>query len=194
VALRSGAPGSYKPIVPRPRPFHPVRRLAAALALAALAATPARPEDAAQRPSAPADPAPDDAALAALAFALATVPAVGQLPLGEAGPGADGSPAIELTLEVAAREVSFAVPPRVRPVSVSGPRRATWRVERTNLPAHLQAGVSYRDVAVRVFLVATPGAFDVLVSGARRAAAGMRLVPAPGDTAQPGLAGGQGGP
>ena len=158
------------------RPPHPIlARLAAGLALVALAAGPARPDDAV---------APDDATLAALAFALASAPAAGQLPLGEAGPGAGGTPALELTLEIAAREVAFTVPPRVRPVSVSGPRRATWRVERVNLPAHVQAGVIYRDVTLRVFLVATPGAFEVLVADARRAASGLRVVPAPAGTAQ----------
>jgi len=159
--------------------------LIAAFALAALAAAPARGADGGPR---------DDATLAALAFALASAAAVGQLPLGEPGPGADGAPAIEMTLEVAAREVSFEVPPRVRPVSVQGPRRATWRVERTNLPGHVQPGAVYRDVAVRVFLVATPGAFEVLVADARRAAAGMRIVPPQGEAAPAVPPGGQGGP
>jgi hypothetical protein len=152
-------------MTPRPAPTS-LLFAAPLLALLALAAPPARAQDGA---------APDEATLATLAFALASAPAAGQLPLGEAGPGAGGAPAIELSLEVSARELLFEVPPRVRPVSVTGPRRATWRVERVNLPAHVQAGVVYRDVAVRVFLVATPGAFEVLVADARKAAAGLRL-------------------
>jgi hypothetical protein len=183
--LRPGSAGDNKAGVRRRPPTRAPASLAGALALAALAAAPARGADGAP---------PDDAALAALAFALASAPAAGQLPLGQPGPGAEDAPAIELTLEVAAREVTFEVPPRVRPVSVQGPRRATWRVERTNLPAHVQAGAVYRDVQVRVFLVATPGAFEVLVADARRAAAGMRISPAPGDAAQAVPPGGQGGP
>jgi len=142
----------------------------AALALALALALPAR----AGPPEAPRD----DATLAALAFALAAAPGAGQLPLGVEGPGADGAPSVEVAIDVAAREVVFDALPVVRVRSGEGARGATWRVERVNLPARPQPGVAYRDVELRVFLVATPDAFEGLLADARRAAAGVRVLPA----------------
>jgi hypothetical protein len=146
------------------------RRPLASLALCALAlAAPARA----------AEPAVggDDAALATLAFALAMTPAAGKLPLDVEGPGANGAPAVELALEVSASEVVFAARPAVRVLAGEGARGATWRVERVNLPAQPQEGVAYRDVAVRVFLVATPDALETLLADARRAARSVRITP-----------------
>ncbi|MFO0583382.1 MAG: hypothetical protein U0229_14015 [Anaeromyxobacter sp.] len=155
--------------------MHP-RRTLAAVVLAAALAVPAR----AGSP----DPR-DDVALTALAFALAAAPGAGQLPLGVDGPGADGAPAVELSLDVAAREVVFDALPVIRLRQGEGPRGATWRVERVNLPGRPEPGVAYRDVSLRVFLVATPDALDGLLADARRAAASIRALPA-----APGAAGG----
>jgi len=157
--------------------------LAAALAapaLAQLAAATTQPAAAATQPAA-SDPASarteDDRALTALAFALATSPAAGQLPLGAPAPGSAGGAVVELTLEVSAREVTFQEAPRLHAVPEGAPRRATWRVERVNLPSHLEPGVVYRDVIVRVFLVATPAALEALLADGRRAAASLRVMP-----------------
>lgn len=162
-------------------------RLASAALLAALPALAlgqagpslGQPAPAAPAPAAP-DPAArpeDDGALTALAFALAASPAAGQLPLGATAPGSAGGAVVELTLEISAREVTFQELPRLRAAPDGAPRRATWRVERVNLPAHLEPGVAYRDVTVRVFLVATPAALDALLADGRRAAGSLRVVP-----------------
>ena len=161
-------------------------RLAFALAAAALAGPALAQPAPATSPPAPVQPAAaeslarpaDDGALTALAFALATSPAAGQLPLGAPAPGSAGGAVVEITLEVSAREVTFQELPRIRALPEGAPRRATWRVERVNLPSHLEPGVPYRDVTVRVFLVATPSALEALLADGRRAAASLRVVPA----------------
>jgi hypothetical protein len=116
-------------------------------------------------------PDPDEPALEALALALAVAP-----PQPEAGGGdAVQEPRVDLVVTFAARSVVFEEVPRVRMAfGGSGPRRAVWKVERTNLPARVERGVEYRDVKVRLTLSSTADEFEALIEDARRVASGIR--------------------
>lgn len=122
----------------------------------------------------PADP--DEAALASLALALAAVPVPQQ-----ADAGAVKEPRVELVVTFSARSVVFEEIPRIRVAfGGPGPRRATWQVERTNLPARVERGVEYRDVKVRLTLRSTLDEFEALLEDARRVADGIHAEePAP---------------
>lgn len=119
---------------------------------------------------------PDEAALASLALALAAAPVPQQ-----ADGGTVKEPRVELVVTFAARSLVFEEIPRVRVAfGGPGPRRATWQVERTNLPARVERGVEYRDVKVRLTLWSTLDEFEALLEDARRVAGGIRTEePAP---------------
>ncbi len=116
---------------------------------------------------------PDEPALEALALALAVAPV---LPQPEAG--RDDSvqePRVDLVVTFSARSLVFDEVPRVRMAfGGPGPRRAVWKVERTNLPARVERGVEYRDVKVRLTLSSTVDEFEALIEDARRVASGIR--------------------
>jgi hypothetical protein len=157
-----------------------VRSVAAAVLLFPLALVPCAAW--AEDPS-PRFPALDDAALAALALALAVAPVPE-----EAGWPADAPaalPEVELYANVTARTLVFELLPRVRLAFGGGPRRAVWRVQRVNLPARVEPGLVYRDVEVRLTLAGTADAIESLLRDARLAAAGIRIEPDPGAVATP---------
>ena len=121
----------------------------------------------------PAAPDPDEPALEALALALAVAPVPPQAEP-ERGDGVQ-EPRVDLVVTFAARSVVFDDVPRIRMAfGGSGPRKAVWRVERTNLPARVERGVEYRDVRVRLTLSSTVDEFESLIEDARRVAAGIR--------------------
>jgi hypothetical protein len=58
---------------------------------------------------------------------------------------------LSITANVTAREVLFEVVPTPRVEFPGQPRRDTvWEAERTNLPAQVQPGVTYRDIGIRL--------------------------------------------
>ena len=116
---------------------------------------------------------PDEPALEALALALAVAPVP---PQAEPGRGdAVQEPRVDLVVTFAARSLVFDDIPRIRMAfGGSGPRRAVWKVERTNLPARVEPGVEYRDVKVRLTLSSTVDEFEALIEDARRVASGIR--------------------
>jgi hypothetical protein len=117
--------------------------------------------------------AADDAALAALALALAAVPS--PEPSG-ASLAVVPSPRVELVTTITARSVAFDDVPRIR-VTLGGAaaRRAVWRVERVNLPDAIAPGTVYRDVQVKLTLTASLDEFEALLADARRLARDARL-------------------
>lgn len=129
-----------------------------------------RPWAAEAQPAGRGAPDPDDPALAALALALAATP-VPQPPDGTAVK----EPRVELVVTFTARAVVFDELPRIRVAfGGPGPRRAAWKVERTNLPERVERGVEYRDVKVRLTLWSAPDEFEALLEDARRVAGGIR--------------------
>lgn len=128
------------------------------------------PRGAVAEPSSKSQPDPDEPALAALALALATV----SFPQA-ADPAQVQEPRVEVVVTFAARSLVFDELPRLRTtLGGAGPRRAVWHVERTNLPAHVEQGVEYRDVKLRVTLVSAVDEFEALLDDARRVASGIR--------------------
>lgn len=120
-----------------------------------------------------ATPDPDEPALEALALALAVAPVPPQTEPDRAD--AVQEPRVELVVTFAARSLVFDEVPRIRMTfGGSGPRKAVWRVERTNLPARVERGVEYRDVKVRLTLTSTVDEFEALIEDARRVASGIR--------------------
>jgi hypothetical protein len=119
----------------------------------------------------------DDPTLVALAVALAVspappphAPAAGETRLAKA------EPRLELVATVRAKSVVFDAVPKVDVTFArEGPRRTVWRTERTNLPARVEPGVVYRDVAVRLTLESTAEELAVLLRDAKRASRGLRL-------------------
>jgi hypothetical protein len=115
---------------------------------------------------------PDEPALEALALALAVAPAP---PQAEGGADSVAEPRIDVVVSFAARSLVFDEIPRIRMAfGGPGPRRAVWKVERTNLPARVERGVEYRDVRVKLTLSSTVDEFESLVEDARRVAGGIR--------------------
>lgn len=140
----------------------------AALAITVVCVTPRAGE--AQEAAAP---DPDEPALEALALALAVAPVP---PQAEPGRGdAVKEPRVDLVVTFAARSLVFEEVPRIRMAfGGPGPRRAVWKVERTNLPARVERGVEYRDVKVKLTLSSTVDEFEALIEDARRVASGIR--------------------
>jgi hypothetical protein len=58
---------------------------------------------------------------------------------------------LSITANVTARELLFEVVPNPKVEFTGQPRRDTvWEAERTNLPAQVQPGVTYRDIGIRL--------------------------------------------
>jgi hypothetical protein len=119
---------------------------------------------------------PDEPALEALALALAVAPLPPQPDSGRADAlDAVKEPRVDLVVTFAARSLVFDEVPRIRMAfGGSEPRRAVWKVERTNLPARVERGVEYRDVKVKLTLSSTVDEFEALIEDARRVASGIR--------------------
>jgi hypothetical protein len=147
--------------------------LRARSALAALAISVVFPAPRAAQAQSAAAPDPDEPALEALALALAVAPVP---PQAEPDRGdAVQEPRVDLVVTFAARSLVFDEIPRIRmSFGGSGPRKAVWKVERTNLPARVERGVEYRDVKVRLTLSSTVDEFEALIEDARRVASGIR--------------------
>jgi hypothetical protein len=65
--------------------------------------------------------------------------------------GATNEPDLSITGSVTARELRFEVVPTPKVEFPGRPRRDTvWEAERTNLPAEVQPGVTYRDIGIRL--------------------------------------------
>jgi hypothetical protein len=146
---------------------------AAALAAALSSSSPGAGAEAPGSASVPLD----DPTLVALAVALAVspappahAPAAGETRLAKA------EPRLELVATVRAKSVVFDAVPKVDVTFArEGPRRTVWRTERTNLPARVEPGVVYRDVAVRLTLESTAEELAILLRDAKRASRGLRL-------------------
>jgi hypothetical protein len=152
------------------RPSLRVTAVAGAVMLLAGAPSPARGD--AQGAS-----ALDDQTLIALAFALAlTPPPTAPAASAAAVAGAKAEPEIELVTTVRTRSIVFSDVPRVNmQFAGDGPRRTRWQVERVNLPAHVEPGVAYRDVVVRLRLTTTLSELAVLARDAKSASRGLRV-------------------
>jgi hypothetical protein len=145
------------------------QRAAVAVAVAIGATLPA-PVARADRPPEPSLVA-DDAAVVALALALACL----DPPATSAAPESAG-PSVELVATVQARALRFERVPELAALFRGGdPGTTAWRAERVNLPRHPVAGVTYRDVTVRVTLTTPLDDLEPLLRAAKRAARGVRM-------------------
>jgi hypothetical protein len=163
---------------------HPVRATAAAVAML-LAGSPFLARADAQGGASPLD----DQTLIALAFALALTPSPDATAVpAAAASGAKAEPEIELVTTVRSRSVVFSEVPRVNvQFTGDGPRRTRWQVERVNLPAHVEPGVAYRDVVIRLKLTTTLSELAILARDAKSASRGLRVARGRGpDAAAPG--------
>ncbi|HEY6099621.1 MAG TPA: hypothetical protein VIW03_09335 [Anaeromyxobacter sp.] len=154
------------------------RWVAAALAALLGGAIPAK-APAAEGPG-DASPLADNATLIALAVALSCADApeaVAAPPAEGAGVPAEG-PALELAATVHAAALRFDEVPKVDVVfHGNGKRRTVWKAERVNLPAHPEAGVTYRDVQVRLTITSDIDELASLLNEAKRASRGVRIEP-----------------
>jgi hypothetical protein len=83
--------------------------------------------------------------------ATAASPAPSPAPSPAVATGTTGEPDLSITANVTARELLFEVVPSPRVEFPGQPRRDTvWEAERTNLPAQVQPGVTYRDIGIRL--------------------------------------------
>jgi hypothetical protein len=143
-------------------------------------------------------PLADDPTLVALAVALACADAPPDAPAPEPGPEAAPAPELELVATVRAKALRFEEVPQVSVAFTgSGRRRTTWKTERVNLPMRPEAGVTYRDVQVRLTITSGVEELSELLRRARLAARGVRIEaadapaapgagPAPGPASAPG--------
>ncbi|HZH91728.1 MAG TPA: hypothetical protein VEX70_14070 [Pyrinomonadaceae bacterium] len=107
--------------------------LICALVCASTGAAQAQPAQRPGTPPATASPAPSPAASPSIATS------------------ATAEHDLSITANVTARELSFEVVPTPKVEFPGQPRRDTvWEAERTNLPAQVQPGVTYRDIGIRL--------------------------------------------
>jgi len=108
---------------------------------ATVAAQTGQTQSPASAPSAPAQsPAPQPNATPAATPSDATAPS-----------NATDNHDLSITATVTARELLFEVVPNPKVEFTGRPRRDTvWEAERTNLPAQVQPGVTYRDIGIRL--------------------------------------------
>jgi hypothetical protein len=150
------------------RPYIRATAVAAAATLLAGAPSPTRGDAHGASPL-------DDQALIALAFTLAFTPSP-PAPAASEVAGANAEPEIELVATVRASSIVFSEVPRVNmQFTGDGPRRTRWQVKRVNLPAHVEPGVAYRDVVVRLKLTTTLSELAVLARDAKSASRGLRV-------------------
>jgi len=126
-------------------------------------------------------PLADDATLIALAVALscADAPDAPGAPPAEPPQVTPSGPELELVASVKAKALKFDEVPKVNVVfRGSGARRTVWKTERVNLPSRPQAGVTYRDVEVRLTITSDIDELSSLIREARRASHGVRIEPA----------------
>ena len=155
------------------------RWLAAAIAVLLGGAIPAKAP--AAEVQGDASPLADNATLIALAVALSCADApeaVAAPPAEPSGVSAAG-PELELVATVHAKALRFDEVPKVNVVfRGDGKRRTVWKTERVNLPAHPEAGVTYRDVQVRLTVTSDIDELASLLNEAKRASRGIRIEPA----------------
>lgn len=120
----------------------------------------------------------DDPTLIALAVALACAEAPEAIEAAPQGPSgaATAGPELELVATVRAKTLVFDEVPKVDVVfRGAGKRKAVWKTERVNLPAHPEPGVVYRDVQVRLTLTSDVEELTSMLRDAKRASKGIRL-------------------
>jgi hypothetical protein len=126
-----------------------------------------------------ATPLADDATFIALAVALSCAgapDAVAAPPPAEPSQAPAAGPELELQATVRAKSLRFEEVPKVNVVfRGNAPRRTMWKTERVNLPAHPEAGVTYRDVQVRLTITSDIDELSSLLSEAKRASRGVRI-------------------
>lgn len=87
-------------------------------------------------------------------------------------------PDLSITANVTARELLFEVVPTPKVEFPGRPRRDTvWEAERTNLPAQVQPGVTYRDIGIRLKITSVFADIERIVAEA------LGEIPATDDTA-----------
>lgn len=92
-------------------------------------------------------------------------------PVTEEISGSPSSPEIAdiaITSNVTARELRFNVVPDSEKIQFSGSagRQTGWIVERRNIPKHVEEGVTYRDIGVRLQVTSVFSDIDAIVSDA----------------------------
>ena len=93
---------------------------------------------------------------------------------------ATGEPDLSITANVTARELLFEVVPAPKVEFPGRPRRDTvWEAERTNLPAQVQPGVTYRDIGIRLKITSVFADIERIVAEA------LGEIPAGDDAAPP---------
>ncbi|HJR08983.1 MAG TPA: hypothetical protein VJ842_17120 [Pyrinomonadaceae bacterium] len=117
--------------------------------------------------------------------ANAPVPAQSPTPQPTATPAATQTPAatdnpdLSITATVTARELLFEVVPNPKVEFTGKPRRETvWEADRTNLPAQVQPGVTYRDLGIRLRITSVFADIERIVAEA------LGEIPASDDTPQ----------
>jgi hypothetical protein len=74
---------------------------------------------------------------------------------------------LSITANVTARELLFEVVPNPKVEFTGQPRRDTvWEAERTNLPAQVQPGVTYRDIGIRLTITSVFADIERIVAEA----------------------------
>jgi hypothetical protein len=126
-------------------------------------------------------PLADDATLIALAVALscADAPDAVTAPPAEPATVTPAGPELELVASVKAKAIKFDEVPKVNVVFRGGGRRTVWKTERVNLPVRPQAGVTYKDVEVRLTITSDIDELSSLLRDAKRASRGVRIEQAP---------------
>ncbi|MFL5272724.1 MAG: hypothetical protein ACJ79E_11755 [Anaeromyxobacteraceae bacterium] len=134
-------------------------------------------------------PLADDATLIALAVALscADAPDAPGAPPAEPPRVTPTGPELELVASVKAKTLKFDEVPKVNVVfKGNAARKTVWKTERVNLPQNPQAGVTYRDVEVRLTITSDIDELSSLIREAKRASHGVRIEPL--EAAQPAAA------
>jgi hypothetical protein len=127
-----------------------------------------------------ASPLADDATMIALAVALscADAPDTKAAPPAEPSTPKPSGPELELVADVSAKALRFDVVPKVNVVfKGNGARRTVWKSERVNLPARPEAGVTYKDVRVKLTITSDIDELSSLLREAKRASRGVRIEP-----------------
>jgi hypothetical protein len=125
-----------------------------------------------------ASPLADDATMIALAVALscADAPDTKAAPPAEPSTVKPSGPELELVADVSAKALRFDEVPKVNVVfKGNGARRTVWKSERVNLPARPEAGVTYKDVRVKLTITSDIDELSSLLREAKRASRGVRI-------------------
>jgi hypothetical protein len=137
--------------------FTSLLRIAASLAVALCVVALAATAQAQTQPTQRRDPSP----------AVTASPTPSPSPAAASATTATDNQDLSITANVTARELLFEVVPNPTVEFTGQPRRDTvWEAERTNLPAQVQPGVTYRDIGIRLTITSVFADIERIVAEA----------------------------